>query len=152
MVPPSIDQVRSLFHHHDLRCTRQRELVYTALASTTGHPTAEELYRAVHEVEPGLSLATVYNTLEALVECGLGKRISNGAGPCHYDADMQPHVHISLGDGRVRDVPLDLSRRLLAGVCPEALKELEDRMGIKVAGVNLQVVAAHEHDLAECTK
>jgi Fur family peroxide stress response transcriptional regulator len=139
---PSIDHVRSLFRNHDLRCTRQRELVYTALASTTAHPTAEELYRAVHDVEPGLSLSTVYNTLEALVDCGLGRRLSNGAGPCHYDADMAPHVHLSMGDGEVRDVPEDLSHRLLAGVSPDLLKELEDRMGIKVASVNLQVVAA----------
>jgi hypothetical protein len=87
---------------------------------------------------------------EALVGCGLGKRLSNGAGPCHYDADMEPHVHISMGSGRVVDLPLDLSRRLLAGVCPELLKEIEDRMGIKVAGVNLQVVAASEPQLTEC--
>jgi Fe2+ or Zn2+ uptake regulation protein len=139
---PPIDHVRGLFHQHELRCTRQRELVYSALAATTGHPTAEELYRAVRDREPGLSLATVYNTLEALVECGLSRRISNGHGPAHYDADMQPHVHVSMGDGRVCDVPEDLSRRLLAGLKPELLAELECRMGVKIAAVNMQLMAA----------
>jgi Fur family transcriptional regulator, peroxide stress response regulator len=138
----SMDQVRSLFHKHDLRCTRQRELVYSALASTTAHPTAEELYHAVRDIDQGLSLATVYNTLEALVERGLSRRISNGSGPCHYDADMQPHVHVSVADGTVRDVPDDLSAKLLAGVSPELMKELEQRMGVKIATINMQLVAA----------
>jgi Fur family peroxide stress response transcriptional regulator len=138
----SMDEVRALFHKHDLRCTRQRELVYSALASTTAHPTAEELYHAVRDVDSGLSLATVYNTLEALVERGLSRRISNGSGPCHYDADMQPHVHVSVADGGVRDVPDDLSAKLLTGVSPEVIKELEQRMGVKIASINMQLMAA----------
>ena len=138
----SMDEVRSLFHKHDLRCTRQRELVYSALASTTAHPTAEELYHAVRDIDRGLSLATVYNTLEALVERGLSRRISNGSGPCHYDADMQPHVHVTVADGSVRDVPDELSAKLLAGVSPQLMRELEQRMGVKIATINMQLVAA----------
>jgi len=138
----SMDQVRALFHKNDLRCTRQRELVFSALASTTAHPTAEELYHAVRGIDAGLSLATVYNTLEALVERGLSRRISNGSGPCHYDADMQPHVHVSLRDGAVRDVPDDLSEKLLAGLTPEVMKELEQRMGVKIASIGMQIAAA----------
>jgi Fe2+ or Zn2+ uptake regulation protein len=138
---PTLEQVRLLFRKHDLRCTRQRELVYMALAGTKQHPTAEDLYRTVHEKDPGLSLATVYNTLEALVECGLGRRLSNGGGPCHYDADMAPHVHIALGDGRLMDVPYDLSERLLAGLNHDLVHEIEQRMGVTVKGVGVSLTA-----------
>jgi Fur family peroxide stress response transcriptional regulator len=138
---PTQEQVRLLFRQHDLRCTRQRELVYTALARTKQHPTAEDLYRTVHEVDPGLSLATVYNTLEALVACGLGRRLSSGGGPCHYDADMDPHVHVSLADGRLIDVPQDLSERLLAGLNQDLVREIERRMGVSVRGVGVSLSA-----------
>lgn len=141
ILEPTGEQVRAIFRKHDLRCTRQREIVYIALASTEQHPTAEDLHRLVHKVDPGLSLATVYNTLEALVECGLGRRLSGGGGPCHYDADMDPHVHVSLANGRVIDVPDDLSERLLAGLSPELIREIEQRMGVEVGGVGVSLSA-----------
>jgi len=138
---PTTTEIRDSFHRHDLRCTRQRELVFGALAASTAHPTAEELYLAVRAQDPGLSLATVYNTLEAIVSCGMGRKISTaGSGPCRYDADISPHVHLATGDGRVVDVPDDLSARLLAGLCPKVVHELEQRLGVSVSWLNLQVV------------
>ena len=139
--PPSLEHVRELFRDHGLRCTRQREMVYMALAATKQHPTAEDLYRTVRDIDPGLSLATVYNTLEALVECRLGRRLSSGGGPCHYDADMDPHVHLTLKDGQLVDVPQDLGERLLAGLSPDLVREIEERMGVKVTAVGVSLSA-----------
>ena len=94
----------------------------------------------MHEADPGLSLATVYNTLEALLERGLGRRISgDGSGPCRYDAEMEPHIHVMVGDGRLMDVPPDLSRKLLAGMPPELIREIEERMSVKISGVSVQL-------------
>jgi Fur family transcriptional regulator, peroxide stress response regulator len=137
----TVEDVRDLFRTHNLRCTRQRECVYSALAATTTHPTAEELHRTVHFTDPGLSLATVYNTLEALVTCGLGKRLA-GDGPCRYDADMSPHVHVSLPGGRLMDMPLDLSEKVLAGLSQALLQEIEGRLGVRVGAVNVSLSAA----------
>jgi Fur family peroxide stress response transcriptional regulator len=138
---PSVEEVREIFRLHDLRCTRQREVVYAALAGTTGHPTAEELHQMVQDSDPGLSLATVYNTLEALSECGLARRMAGASGCCRFDAVLEPHVHLTMKDGRMMDVPRDLSHRLLAGLSPDLLLELERRMGIKIEHLNVQVVA-----------
>ena len=140
MTPP-VEEVRELFRLHDLRCTRQREVVYAALAGTTGHPTAEELHQMVQDSDPGLSLATVYNTLEALTECGLARRMAASAGSCRFDAVTEPHVHLTTQDGRLMDVPKDLSHRLLASLSPELLRELEARMGVSIDHLNVQVVA-----------
>ncbi len=138
----TVEEVRELFRTHNLRCTRQRECVYSALAATTAHPTAEELHRTVHDTDPGLSLATVYNTLEALVACGLGKRLPGDGGPSRYDADMSPHVHVALSDGRLVDVPLALSAELLASLSQELLQKIELRMGVKVGAVSVSLIAA----------
>ena len=98
------EQARGVLRDHGVRPTRQREMVYAALASTDTHPTAEELLTAVRAADPGVSQATVYNTLETLTGCGLARRLPsrNAGGPCRFDADVHPHVHLTLPDGRVR--------------------------------------------------
>lgn len=139
--------VRSLFSRHGLRCTRQRENLYKALASVKSHPTAEELFQMVSPtLGDGLSLATVYNTLEAFTERGLCRRIPCPGGACRYDAQMHDHVHVTTTDGRIFDVPEDLSRALLAGVPSATLREVERRLGIRVSGLSVQVVARGPHD------
>jgi Fe2+ or Zn2+ uptake regulation protein len=133
--------LREMFAQHGLRCTRQREQVYAALVASKAHPTAEELFQAVRGGDEGLSLATVYNTLEAFTRVGLCRRLSAAGGVCRYDGMADEHVHLVTGDGRIMDVPEDLSGRILGGLSPEVLAELEQRMGVRVRGVTVQVVA-----------
>jgi Fe2+ or Zn2+ uptake regulation protein len=132
--------IREVLDKNGLRCTRQREVIYDALASAKTHPTAEELFTSVRCVEPGLSLATVYNTLDALAACGLVRRLPCPNGACRFDACMHDHVHLSTGDGRIVDVPEDLSGRLLSGIPADVIAELEERLGVRVRGLSLQVV------------
>lgn len=134
----SPSDVRELFTRNGLRVTRQREVLFEALARTRRHPTAEELFEAVRAIEPGLSLATVYNTLEALTEAGLCRRLPTPTGPCRFDADLRDHAHAVMGDGRVLDLPSDLSGRLAAD--PDWIRDVERRLGVKVKGVSIQVM------------
>lgn len=135
----SQEDIRILFQQNGLRCTRQREQVYAALAATHTHPTAEDLFQAVRDMDAGLSLATVYNALDAFIGAGIARQVP-GTGPARYDADMSPHVHLSTPEGEVVDVPDDLSQRLLDGIPEAAVRELEARLGVKVSRVLLQVV------------
>jgi Fur family transcriptional regulator, peroxide stress response regulator len=139
--------IRTLFERHNLRCTRQREVLYEALAATKSHPTADELFQSVKAKDESLSLATVYNTLEAFSEVGLVRRIpcSVGSGACRFDADTSDHVHLATPDGRVQDVPFDLSRALLSSIPAAAVADLERRMGVRVSGLNVQVTARPDH-------
>lgn len=134
--------VRELFSKAGLRCTRQRESVYTALAGTRSHPTAEDLFRAVREVEPGLSLATVYNTLEVFTRCGLCRRLpgAKGSTACRYDAELADHIHLTLPDGRVIDLPRDLSDRILRPVSADLAEEIERRTGVRLGAFAVQVL------------
>ncbi len=142
-MPPSPSDIRDLFRTKALRLTRQREVLYRALAETTSHPTAEELYQSVRHVDPGLSLATVYNTLEAFSTSGLCRRLAcaRGTGACRYDADLQDHIHVVTSDGHVRDVPVDLGRRILDRLGTELFDEIAARTGVRVDASGVQFVA-----------
>jgi Fe2+ or Zn2+ uptake regulation protein len=129
-----------ILESHGLRCTRQRELLYRALVSTKSHPTAEELLDAVHAHEPGLSLATVYNTLEAFVAKGIARRLPVGNGPSRYDGDTNAHLHVLTPGGRFLDVPGDVGRRVMERIEPELVTEIERRMGVRVRGVRIEIL------------
>lgn len=138
------EELRKIFTHHGLRLTRQREAVYRALCASHHHPTAEQLLEEVHRVDPEVSQATVYNTLDTLVDCGLANRIpaNTSGGACRYDADMDEHVHIVLDDGRIMDVPPDLSKRLINSVPDALLNELAERLGVTCSGIKIELSGA----------
>lgn len=53
------------------RCTAERMAVLDAVLATAGHFSAEQLRAAVHAAGCRVSVATVYSSLEILVDCGL---------------------------------------------------------------------------------
>lgn len=115
--------------------------VYRALVSTKAHPTAEELHRMVESSSPGTSLATVYNTLEALCSAGLARRIATTQGATRYDADVTDHVHVMRDDGVVLDVPGDLASELMASIPRDLADRLARRMGGDVSRITIQLSA-----------
>jgi Fur family peroxide stress response transcriptional regulator len=93
--------------HAGLRHTPQRQLVYEILVERRDHPSAEEVYARVRERQPTISLATVYNCLETLVECGLVKQVNHERGPSRYCPNLAPHAHFhDQASGRVFDIEL----------------------------------------------
>ena len=57
------------------RSTRQREHIFAVLLDRRDHPTADEIYARAKEDMPSISLATVYNCLETLVESRLIRQV-----------------------------------------------------------------------------
>ena len=87
------------------RFTEQRAAVYRYLAHTDVHPTADEVFLAVREELPGISLATVYKNLETLVGCGLAVKLTFPDESARYDGCTDPHHHAHcLVCGRVTDI------------------------------------------------
>jgi Fur family transcriptional regulator, peroxide stress response regulator len=75
------------------RFTPQREHVYAVLLRKRDHPTAEEVFiRAKREILD-ISMATVYNCLDALVECGLARQVRLERGATRYCPNMREHCH-----------------------------------------------------------
>ncbi len=142
---PFMEPIRALFSKHGLRCTPQREEVYRALASTKAHPTAEELLGMVRPKQPGISLATVYNTLDAFERRGLCRKFNvtteaGGSSAARFDADVSEHVHLLTDDGRVRDIPPDMGDQLLASLPAELIEAIERRLGVRIDGVRVEFV------------
>jgi Fur family peroxide stress response transcriptional regulator len=90
-----------------LRSTPQREVVYTVLLKRRDHPTAEEVFARVKPEMPMISLATVYNCLETLVQCDLVRAVNFERGPTRYCPNLHPHAHFhDVATGAIHDVEL----------------------------------------------
>jgi Fur family peroxide stress response transcriptional regulator len=90
-----------------LRATPQREVVYSVLLKKRDHPTADEVYVRVKTELPTISLATVYNCLETLVQCDLVRAVNFERGPTRYCPNLRPHAHFhDEQSGRTHDIDL----------------------------------------------
>ena len=87
------------------RLTPQRQLVLEAVGSL-GHGTPEEIAAAVQDRVSGVSLSTVYRTLELLESIDLVRHTHLGHGaPTYSLADSHEHVHLKCRDcGGVEEV------------------------------------------------
>ena len=89
------------------RFTPQRKHVYDVLLGERDHPNAEEVFIRAKKGMPEISMATVYNCLSALVECGLVRLVQLDRGATRYCPNMQEHYHFYCDDcGGVYDVAL----------------------------------------------
>jgi len=88
------DKIRRHFQERGLKFTSQRYAIYRALASSTEHPSVEDLYSAVKKTYPTLSMNTVYNTLESLQTIGIASEISLWHDKARFDANQAPHHHL----------------------------------------------------------
>jgi Fur family peroxide stress response transcriptional regulator len=75
------------------RFTPQREHVYVVLLQKRDHPTAEEVFIRAKREMPDISMATVYNCLDALVQCGLARQVTLERGAARFCPNMQEHCH-----------------------------------------------------------
>lgn len=115
------------------RFTEQRAAVFRHLVHTDLHPTADEVFLAVRQDLPAISLATVYKSLETLVGCGLAVKLTYADHSARYDGRTDPHHHARcVVCGRVLD---------LAGEIPDANIEQLRRgaSGFTVTGYRLEL-------------
>jgi Fe2+ or Zn2+ uptake regulation protein len=91
----------------DLRLTRQRRVVYEVIVSQRDHPTSQEVFARSKELMPSISLATVYNCLEALTQVGLVRQVNLDRSPTRYCPNLEDHAHFHCDAcGAVSDVAL----------------------------------------------
>lgn len=91
--------------HSGLRLTPQRRHVHDVLIEHMDHPTADQVFMRAKDSMPEISMATVYNTLDALVKCDMVRQVNVDRGPTRYCANMQPHSHFYCDDcGSVYDI------------------------------------------------
>ncbi len=85
----AVDQLKST----GVRMTPQRYAILSYLLETMTHPTADDIYRALVDRFPSMSVATVYNNLKVFIEAGLVRELTYGDDSSRFDADMSDHYH-----------------------------------------------------------
>lgn len=113
------------------RQTVQRAIILDEVLRLANHPTADQVYDAVHAEHPNISKATVYRTLNKLSEEDEIARVKINNGADHFDHQTYAHYHVRCSIcGRVDDVVIEP----LAGIDDAAA----NASGYRIEGHTLQ--------------
>jgi len=97
-----------------LGLTKQRQCVLRVIHDSEKHLTANEVFEEARGLLPGISFATVYNSLRYLKTERLIGEIQLGAGGHRYDRNLTRHDHAVCNDcGTIVDLNLALPGRVL---------------------------------------
>ncbi|MCU0698871.1 MAG: transcriptional repressor [Myxococcaceae bacterium] len=79
-----------------LKSTRQRNLILDTFFQLDGHFSVEQLWGKVRELDPRVSVATVYRTMKLLAESGLAHAQNFGDGQTRYEPAVgrEHHDHL----------------------------------------------------------
>jgi Fur family ferric uptake transcriptional regulator/Fur family peroxide stress response transcriptional regulator len=121
--------------------TKQRQAVLRVIRESNEHLTANEVFDEARRLLPGISFATVYNSLRYLKNEGLIGEVRFGTDAARYDRKLTRHDHAICNNcGKLVDLELsipvglieeaaDLSKfeaesieLTLRGLCPECCK------------------------------
>ena len=100
------DELKSLEQQcveRGMRMTEQRRVIARVLEQAADHPDVEELYRRAVEVDPNISISTVYRTVKLFEDAGIIERHDFRDGRSRYETvPDEHHDHlIDLKSGRV---------------------------------------------------
>jgi len=127
------DRIEALCIDKGMRMTDQRRVVARILSMAKDHPDVEELYRRAHEVDPHISIATVYRTVRLFEEAGIIARHDFRDGRSRYE-ETSDHHHDHLIDMK--------TGRVLEFIDPEieALQEaIARRLGYRLVDHRLEL-------------
>jgi Fur family ferric uptake transcriptional regulator/Fur family peroxide stress response transcriptional regulator len=98
----------------NLGLTKQREAVLCVIRESDKHLTANEVFDDARRLLPGISFATVYNSLNYLKNAGLIGEIKLGMNANLYDRKLTRHDHAICNKcGMLVDLELTIPNKLL---------------------------------------
>lgn len=131
----SLQEIAQQISSSGLKVTPQRIAIMQALEKSRIHPTAEELYKEISPTIPGLSVTTIYNTLDSFVEKGLVCRVKTDSGSMRYDRVSEHHHHLYCASSdRLEDYYDDELDKML-----KAYFEKKQIEGFRISDVRLQL-------------
>lgn len=90
IVHQAID-IEALCTERGLRITDQRRVIAKVLSEATDHPDVEALHERASDIDPKISIATVYRTVRLFEEAGILDRHDFGDGRSRYEAAPEAH-------------------------------------------------------------
>jgi Fur family transcriptional regulator, ferric uptake regulator len=117
-----VDRLERLCIERGLRMTEQRRVIARVLSQAHDHPDVEELHRRAHQIDPHISIATVYRTVRLFEESGILTRHDfrqnrsryEEAGEIHHDhlIDMKTGAVVEFVDEEIEALQKAIARRL----------------------------------------
>ena len=123
--------VRKIFteylHQHNLRKTPERFAILHEIYSTNGHFDIEELYNKMKDNKYRVSRATLYNTIELLLDSNLVIKHQFGHNCAQYERSYKFRQHDHFVDLETGQVLEYCDPRLL-----EIQKTIEEELGVEI--------------------
>ena len=88
------EQLVSTLRRNGHKVTPQRLAICEEVLMSKEHPTAEMIFEKVSKLHPGLSMATVYHTLDMLKRLELIQEIKFDSRSSRFDPNTSVHVNI----------------------------------------------------------
>jgi Fur family ferric uptake transcriptional regulator len=122
------DIFREYLKNGNNRITPERFEVLDAVLEYNGHFGADDLYVLMKNQKSGVSRATVYNTLEILVQCDLIRKRNFGDNYTRYENNFKKqHEHLICMDcGRIVEFPNNKLKDAPIEICNELGFEMEN--------------------------
>ena len=123
-----------------LKMTEQRRVIARVLSEANDHPDAAEVYQRAADLDPRISMATVYRTIRLFEDCNVLERLNFGDGRVRYEeASREHHDHlIDVKSGKIIEFQNTEIERLQREVAREFGYELVDHRlelyGIPLSG------------------
>jgi len=116
-----------------MKMTEQRRVIARVLSEASDHPDVEEVYRRSTQVDPRISIATVYRTVRLFEEADILARHDFGDGRARYEEVQEDH-HDHLIDVKTGTVIEFHSDEI-----EEMQREIAKRYGFKLVGHRLEL-------------
>jgi Fur family ferric uptake transcriptional regulator len=130
-----ISHLEQLCLDKGLKMTEQRRIIARVLSDSTDHPDVEQVYRRATEIDPRISIATVYRTVRLFEEANILARHDFGDGRARYEEMPSPHHDhlIDLQTGHVTEFRNDEIEKLQHFVA--------EQLGYDLVGHRLELYA-----------
>lgn len=123
-----------------MKMTEQRRVIARVLSTAEDHPDVEEVHRRASDLDPRISIATVYRTVRLWEEANILERHDFGDGRSRYEEVTEEH-HDHLIDVKSGKVVEFQNEEI------EALQEkIAARHGMKLVGHRLELYGVSLHD------
>lgn len=133
-----------------MKMTDQRRVIARVLSEATDHPDVEEVYRRASEIDPRISIATVYRTLRLFDIANIIDRLDFGDGRSRYEvADEVGHHHhlIDMKSGKV----LEFENAELESIKKRIARELGfELVGDRLELYGVPIGASKDDDGGKC--
>ena len=116
-----------------MKMTEQRRVIARVLSLAEDHPDVEELHRRAAELDPRISIATVYRTVRLWEEANILERHDFGDGRSRYEEVTDDH----------HDHLIDMKSGRVVEFQNEEIEELQEKIakahGMKLVGHRLEL-------------